>query len=1089
VVLRTCTIALLLAAVNLPGNQTNPPVAKTGAPGEGTCAQCHTGTVDNPGSVLLVFEKFTYAPGVREAVTVQISSARPILTGWQLTARVASNPLLQAGHFESSPEVTVANSNGIEYASGSAATVTFNWTPPATNVGDIIFYVAAVTGESNGHPDGNVYTAKFVLRAPSTRDLPAGFQHTSFAVSGAAITNPGAISNNGSVVGSFRAGSQTSGFWRQANGDIVTFDAPGAVTQPRGVNNAGRIVGSVANADGSNSRGFIRDPATGLITLFTVPGAISTALTGINDAGVITGNFTDDAGAAHVLTMTNPPAFDFFDAGPSASATGISSNGTISGSTVTGRTPAFGGAIAGGFLRTTDAAISVTIPCSPGTRGGGVTFLYANAFNDIAGSCFSNSAGFPFTSRFIMAPNGRILSDSTGFPGTPGFAGINDSGQITGTQDQRGLIMTPCTVSPASTALSAAAAGGTIAIGLTSANPDCRPVSTSNSSWISIREVVSGTQTLFLSQNLDGSARTGTARIGNADVTITQAGAPCDATLTGSTATFPGSGGTGTMTITVPSGCTWTAVSNASWITLSANPSGTSSGTIPLTVAPNLSQSVRTGTISVGSQAYSIIQTVTPCAFTLTPPAFQFPAQGGTGTINVATGSTCSWSGSSAANWVIVPQTFAPTIGNGTLTFTVVANSGADARFTTVTVGTSTVSITQAGTNNTTGLRFMSVMPCRIADTRGDAGLTGAFGLPRMNGGTTRDFPVPSSRCGVLPIARAYSLNITAVPTGPLGYLTAWPTGQPRPQASTLNSFNGRVIANAAVVPAGANGSISVFVTDATDVIIDINGIFVSGDVDVGLSYYPVTPCRVADTRPGGGKTGEYGPPFIGIQTTRTMSILNSGCGIPSSAQAYALNVTAIPPGYLGFVTVWPTGNPRPNASTLNSWDGQVVANMAVVPGGVNHSISVYASNDTDFVIDINGYFASRGSPGALTYNAITPCRAFDTRSGQGKSGALGPPILDGQTSRSFPIPSSGCVPFDARAYSLNVTAVPPGYLGFLTAWPTGASQPFVSTLNSWNGQVVANAAILPAGPSGTISVYVSNPSHVVLDVNGYFLP
>jgi hypothetical protein len=219
------------------------------------------------------------------------------------------------------------------------------------------------------------------------------------------------------------------------------------------------------------------------------------------------------------------------------------------------------------------------------------------------------------------------------------------------------------------------------------------------------------------------------------------------------------------------------------------------------------------------------------------------------------------------------------------------------------------------------------------------------------------------------------------------------------------------------------------------------------------------------------------------------MSIPNSGCGIPSSAQAYALNVTVAPTAYLGFVTVWPAGQARPNASTLNSWDGQVVANMAVVRAGTNGGISVFASNDTDVVIDINGYFAPGGSPGALTFNTVAPCRAVDTRPGEGKVGGLGPPILDGQTSRTFAITASGCAHAEARAYSLNVTAVPAGYLGFLTAWPAGSAQPFVSTLNSWNGQVVANAALLPAGVAGAISVYVSNPSHVIVDVSGYFAP
>jgi hypothetical protein len=74
-------------------------------------------------------------------------------------------------------------------------------------------------------------------------------------------------------------------------------------------------------------------------------------------------------------------------------------------------------------------------------------------------------------------------------------------------------------------------------------------------------------------------------------------------------------------------------------------------------------------------------------------------------------------------------------------------------------------------------------------------------------------------------------------------------------------------------------------------------------------------------------------------------------------------------------------------------------------------------------------------------------------------------------------------------AYSVNVTVVPDGVLEYLSAWATGSSQPFVSTLNSFDGAVVANAAIVPAGTSGAISIYVTNPTHVILDINGYFAP
>jgi hypothetical protein len=108
----------------------------------------------------------------------------------------------------------------------------------------------------------------------------------------------------------------------------------------------------------------------------------------------------------------------------------------------------------------------------------------------------------------------------------------------------------------------------------------------------------------------------------------------------------------------------------------------------------------------------------------------------------------------------------------------------------------------------------------------GGSGLTGEFGPPEMTAGSTRSFPVPSSSCGVPATAQAYSLNMTVEPPGSLFYLTVWPTGQSMPGVSTLNDLSGAILANAAIVPAGSNGAISVFVSDTTNVIIDINGYF-----------------------------------------------------------------------------------------------------------------------------------------------------------------------------------------------------------------------------------------------------------------------
>jgi hypothetical protein len=378
-------------------------------------------------------------------------------------------------------------------------------------------------------------------------------------------------------------------------------------------------------------------------------------------------------------------------------------------------------------------------------------------------------------------------------------------------------------------------------------------------------------------------------------------------------------------------------------------------------------------------------------------------------------------------------------------------------------------------------LRFVPVPPCRVADTRYPGGV---FGSPTLTANSSRSFPIPASGCGIPATAQAYSLNVTVVPAGLLSFLTLWPAGQPQPVVSTLNSFAGIVVANAAIVPAGTSGAVSVYVSDQSDVILDIDGYFDATSSATSYSFYPATPCRVADTR---GTVGEFGGPSMGIDQTRDFPIPLGSCGIPGTAKAYSLNVTAIPSEALAFLTAFPTGPARPLVSTLNSFTGKVVANAALVPAGTNGSISVYVTGQTDVVLDTNGYFGQPGGAGELRFYPLTPCRVVDTR---GTAGPFGGPEMEAQSTRSFAIPAGGCnVPSTAKAYSMNVTVVPDGVLSFLTAWPAGAGQPFVSTLNSFDGSVVANAAIVPAGANGAISIYVTDRTHVILDINGYFAP
>jgi cyclophilin family peptidyl-prolyl cis-trans isomerase len=370
------------------------------------------------------------------------------------------------------------------------------------------------------------------------------------------------------------------------------------------------------------------------------------------------------------------------------------------------------------------------------------------------------------------------------------------------------------------------------------------------------------------------------------------------------------------------------------------------------------------------------------------------------------------------------------------------------------------------------GLQFVPVPRCRLIDTRAPAG---PLGGPALNGGVARSIPVLTSPCGIPATAKAYALNATVIPgEGPLGYLTLWPTGQTQPNASTLNSPDGATVANSAIIQAGVNGSVDVFALQNTDFVLDINGYFTTPGPNT-LAFHPITPCRAIDTR---GAEGTLGGPALAGNSSRDFPIQSSACGIPAVARAYSLKVTAAPHGFLGFITTWPAGEPRPQATLLNSSDGAVLSNAAIVPAGANgRSISFYSSDETDIAVDIDGYF-SPPSPGGLDFFPIAPCRVVDTRADS---------IMNGGASRTLSLTTTCGLPTTAGAYSLNLTVQPPNALGYLTAWATGQPRPNVSTLNESKAIVTANSAIVSAGSEGSISVFVLNDTHLIIDVNGYF--
>ncbi len=385
------------------------------------------------------------------------------------------------------------------------------------------------------------------------------------------------------------------------------------------------------------------------------------------------------------------------------------------------------------------------------------------------------------------------------------------------------------------------------------------------------------------------------------------------------------------------------------------------------------------------------------------------------------------------------------------------------------------------GPSTRSGSYFHALAPVRILDSRAGAGNVGAYATPWV-AGTTRSVAVGG--LGGVPVdADSVVLNVTVTDTTGSSFLTLWPTGQSRPTASSLNWIPGEVIPNSVTVKLGTSGNISVFnYSGSTDVVIDVAGYY---DGNTGDGYTSLSPVRILDSRAGAGNVGAYATPWV-AGTTRSVAVGGLG-GVPVDADSVVLNVTVTDTTGSSFLTLWPTGQSRPTASSLNWIPGEVIPNSVTVKLGTSGNISVFNySGSTDVVIDVAGYYDGNTGDG---YTSLSPVRILDSRAGAGNVGAYATPWVAG-TTRSVAVGGLGGVPVDADSVVLNVTVTDTTGSSFLTLWPTGQSRPTASSLNWIPGEVIPNSVTVKLGTSGNISVFnYSGSTDVVIDVAGYYQP
>ena len=221
---------------------------------------------------------------------------------------------------------------------------------------------------------------------------------------------------------------------------------------------------------------------------------------------------------------------------------------------------------------------------------------------------------------------------------------------------------------------------------------------------------------------------------------------------------------------------------------------------------------------------------------------------------------------------------------------------------------------------------FTGLTPARLVDTRTaggpvcagqvlDVAVTGANGVPSA---------------GVDSVV----LNVTAISPSQASFLTVFPRGAARPNASNLNFTAQTTIPNLVIAKVGDSGQVSIYNhSGCVDIAADIAGWFAS-PAGSSEGFTGLTPARLVDTRTAGGP----------VCAGQVLDVAVTGAnGVPSAGvDSVVLNVTAISPSQASFLTVFPRGAARPNASNLNFTAQTTIPNLVIAKVGDSGQVSIY---------------------------------------------------------------------------------------------------------------------------------------------------
>jgi len=251
--------------------------------------------------------------------------------------------------------------------------------------------------------------------------------------------------------------------------------------------------------------------------------------------------------------------------------------------------------------------------------------------------------------------------------------------------------------------------------------------------------------------------------------------------------------------------------------------------------------------------------------------------------------------------------------------------------------------------------------------------------------------------------------------------------------------------------------------TSEVDVVADVFAAF--GDEGEGIAL--TGPERVLDTRALSG-------PVPG-EASFAVDVL-----APADAVGVLATVTVIAGERPGYLRAHACGDPPPATSNLNFAAGAVVANTVLSPLGGGR-LCLWPSVDVHLIVDVGGFVSAAGP---LRYRPLAPVRLLDTR----EPTSLYAGRLGARQVIELPIADLPGMPPDVWGVVANLRSVGAREPGFLNVFPCRPTMPNTSSLNfGGDGAPVAALTARAVGTDGTLCVYASVRTHLIVDVLGVF--